>query len=560
MGDKVYYWEMPASTSEDNEYDELSFYEISEEDEEINLNDVIKELESKLLGEKLQFADVRPKVSSVKRWIKTLMGNYPKKSEDEARYLLDTFRGSLYSRSREKERLVVGIILSKDILLLIHSKKDPSLAQHKDEIFAGRLVLHPKNILRAAIIRKEGENFIFGAYEYNRRWSKGHAEFWGIDPSYVNWEIVGEVILTIKIEGFEYPIQLSLDLEEINKMFKNNEISPLGKIPIAQTQGDIIYVDMMRKRYTFQDFYDLYVTRKEKLDKYKKLFRERISPHSLFSYDKDMKKRYRYIEDSEKLYEITPEGEKIIEYKNHPTYLICFFTDVYPGVYVKPTLLRTLYEAIFNNKIVDIWHAGEESFLEHHRIGGLKVYNILEISSDIENIANKILKLMKDSASIKERLIMQLVFSQMWYEHLKNTHFKVLFKYIIDDIIIPELSYQFKNKGIATTEKYLEFKSGDEVLGGPSKFVKKKLIPDIKSYINEDTLSRLAIIYGIEDNGEIEPLRHLKNDIITVIEEKANKILENEKIKIRAYSVPIPENMKLLLILIIPEEKMSVKM
>jgi hypothetical protein len=77
-------------------------------------------------------------------------------------------------------------------------------------------------------------------------------------------------------------------------------------------------------------------------------------------------------------------------------------------------------------------------------------------------------------------------------------------------------------------------------------------VPTIHSYIKNGILSRYAIIYGIEDNGAIHPIYHLKNDMVTDIQITANEILKDDGIKVRTLSIPFNDQMLLLVLLVPP--------
>lgn len=63
-------------------------------------------------------------------------------------------------------------------------------------------------------------------------------------------------------------------------------------------------------------------------------------------------------------------------------------------------------------------------------------------------------------------------------------------------------------------------------------------------------MARFSILYGIEDNGEIKPIYHLKNDQIADIEKMANRELSNEKIRVNIYPIPFKEGIVLAVFMI----------
>lgn len=532
---KLYFWEKWALKPEDEREDKISFYDV---DDDPTIREVIRNLESKIIGKKLLFSEVSPKNPSVKKWINIIREQYSERKDDVVEDLLNTFRDSLYTRSKEKDRLIVGILLLSDVMLLVHCKKDPSLAELKDKIYSVKLIVHPKNVLRVAFIRNENGKSTFSAFEYNRKWSKGHAEFWGIEPEDVSWESLGSIFLTVELDVFPYPISLPIESEQLDEMVANRSLSPTGRIKIGREEGKITKVEVFRKYMDFTEFYDFYVTEKEKLEEHRKRFKELVSPHVLSAYDRGLYTKYKYEENFEKIFEITTEGNKPIHDKKHPRYTICFFTKSYPKIRPTERLVYRLYQSIFENNRLEIWHAGEETSPEPVTIGCLNIYNKIDIIQGLEEFSNNLLNIIQDAASKKKRLLLQNYFCNFWKRNIKNMHCSVLFDFIIDSIIAPELEFEFKNEGVLDKEEHLEFKSADAVGAKPSKFVGNTLIPTIKKYTKDGKLTRFCILYGIEDNGEIKPLYHLKNDQIADIEKMANNELSNEKIQVNVHPIP----------------------
>ncbi|MBN1762846.1 MAG: hypothetical protein JW878_07220 [Methanomicrobia archaeon] len=545
---KLYFWEKWASRAEDGIADKMNFYEV---DDSSTIREVIRNLESKITGERLLFSEISPKNSSVKKWIERIRKIYPDRGEDIVEDLLNTFRYSLYTRSREKYKHIVGVLLLEDTMLLVHCKKDPSLAELEDKIYSVKLILHPKNVLRAAIIKNEHGRITFSAFEHNRTWSKGHAEFWGINPEDVTWDTLGSIILTVELEAFPYPIQLPVEIEQLEEIMAENRLSPTGSIRIGRTDGKVITAEVFRREMSFMEFYDYYITEQENLKGYRKKFEELINPSSTLSDDFPRENKYRYEENLQKVYEITPEGKSPIINKEHLRYTICFFTKSYPRIKPLQGFVDRLYQSIFENVQLEIWHAGEDTSLEPVTIGCLNIYNKVQINRELVDFSNILLNIIQDVASKKEKIVLQHCFCDFWKKNTRNIHVRHLFDFIKEGIIVPELKYEFAEGWIFSTEGYLEFKSADAVRTKPSKFVSDVLIPTIKRYTIDGKLTRYCILYGIEDNGEIKPLYHLKSDQITIIEDQANEGLLDERFKVKVLPIPYKEGI-VLSVFIIP--------
>jgi len=236
--------------------------------------------------------------------------------------------------------------------------------------------------------------------------------------------------------------------------------------------------------------------------------------------------------------------------------LYAFFTKCHPKIRPTKSLVYRLYQSIFENNPLEIWHAGEETSLEPVTLGSLSIYNKIDITRELEEFSNNLLNTIQDAASKKKCLLLQSYFCNFWKKNIKNRHFSVLFDFILDSIIAPELEFEFKNVGLLDKEEHLEFKSADEVSAKPGRFVRDTLVPTIEKYTADGKLTRFCVLYGIEDNGEIKPLYHLKNDQIVDIEKIANKELSNEKIQVNVHPVPFKGG-TVLSVFMIPVIKME---
>jgi len=548
LQNKIFFWEKLAFIPKNEKEDRMKFHEIEDDP---SIKEVIKDLELKIMGKTLLFDKISPKHSSVKKWIDIIRENYPKQKTETVEDLLNTFRSFLYSYSRKKYQFIVGLFLMKDLIMIVHCKKDPSLAEIGDEIHSVKLILHHDNVLRAAIIKNENGQLMFSAFEYKKKWSKGHAEFWGIETENVGWESLGNITLNIELESFPHPFQLPIGTKDLDEMIKSRDISPTGNIRIGKENGKITSAFVLKKFMEFSDFFDYYINQKEKLGAHREKFRNLVIQGGLGKYI-DSEKKYKFEEDEKTLYEITAEGSKPIYDKKHSRFIILFSNNSFPGIKPLQPLINKLYQSIFENASLDIFHAGIKPSNESFTIGTLNIYNKIPISPEISEFSKNLLNIIEDSSSKKKIFILQCLFCEFWKRNVKNRYIIDLLNFIIDSKIIPELEFQFKNSMIFDKEEHLEFKSASDVNSKPSKFVKETLIPTIRKYITSGIPKRLCIIYGFEDNGVIQPIYHLKSDQITSIEEMTNKGLINENIQISTHPIPFREG-KILLIFIIPK-------
>jgi len=546
---KYFFWQKWALAPDDEKDDKLLRFEIEERPE---IREVVREFESKNLGKKTPFNEIRPKNSSIKRWIRDIIDNYPSVDENEVDDLLNSFRSSLYPRSKERYKNIVGILLLNNTLLLFHCKRDISLVESEDKVFPAEQILSSKNVYRSAIIRNEDGKFTFAAFEYNKKWSKGHAEFWGVDPDIVNWDALAQITLNIEVESFHLPIQLPVEPEIIDEMVRSNHITPTGRIQLGKIKGTITSARVFRRNMDFNDFLDYYVSHKERLEEYRNKFNgiiKQTKNGKIFDYG-NTDQYFKYEDSEEALYEITLEGRKTILDKCHPRYVICFFTKMYPRIKPSEKFLNRIFEAIFENRTLEVWHAGERTAHEPISIGSLKLYNEISVHNSTEELSNRLLNLIQDATSRKARLIMQYIFCELWKNNLRSNHIPSLFNSLIERILIHELNHEFSHDGLLETEGILEFKSSDDFTPKIARFVNDQLIPTIEKYIQNDRQTRFAILYGVEDSGYIAPITRLKSDMISDIEKRANEELNHHNVRIIAKPIPFGNGVVLLILLV----------
>ena len=110
-------------------------------------------------------------------------------------------------------------------------------------------------------------------------------------------------------------------------------------------------------------------------------------------------------------------------------------------------------------------------------------------------------------------------------------------------------------------ENVLEFKSEYDVNPKTSVFIEDTLLPTIRKYLKDPHPSRLCILYGIEDTGEIKPVpqRRLRSENISIIENRINKELRKDKISVIIQAIPFKEDVVLAVFIIPDLERINTK-
>jgi len=545
--DNAWFFEKLVKCEDGN--DELKHYSIKDDPD---IREVIRNLESKHIGKRIPLSETTPSNPSIIKWMRALLSASNSPNPEIAEDLLNEFRSELSTRSKEKDK-GVGLLVLKDLIFIAHFQSEPSLAKVKDRAYSVKLLLNPKNIYRAVIVKVENGAHILSAYEYNKKLTRGLADFLGIEPEDISWDTTGSITLYFELDGFDLPLHIEVDSEQLDDLVKRRLILPTGTIKTGNSIGKIIKAQVFGKTMDFANFYDFYATHKEQLDEHKKKFSELVSHQlSLEHSQRYNENKYVYEEDDKKVYEITPSGTKVIMKKDNPRFVITYFTRQVPIIKPMNSLLLKISQAIFDNTPYEIWHAGELSTDEPIQLGNLKVYNNLQISSGMLDFSNSIVNIIQDATSKKSNALFKLYYLETMLQQMNNIHFKSIFSFIKDEHIIPALNQEFESGVFNDKEDYIDFKSADAVSPKPTKFAKEVLIPTVKKYFDGTRLSRYCIAYGIEDNGQIKPLYNLKNDQITEIENITNSELKEMPITVRLQNVPYKEGL-ILLVFILPK-------
>jgi hypothetical protein len=132
---------------------------------------------------------------------------------------------------------------------------------------------------------------------------------------------------------------------------------------------------------------------------------------------------------------------------------------------------------------------------------------------------------------------------------VNNIHFPIIFNHIFTDYLSKKLDGEFKKSGLIEKEGSIEFKSKDSVDSSPKKFA-EKLAKTVSKYHSDDKWSRLCILYGVEDDGSIEPIGNMPNDRVTTIEELTNRKLVSKHMQVEVHSIKAKGGFVLMVLLL----------
>ncbi len=498
---------------EENIEDTPQSYNIKYDNE---LKDFLRNLDSHIMGESIPFANITPNNTSIPIWINNIKTDYPQVDLRDIDDLLNTFRESLNSSSKQSKYNVCLLIL-KNTIILYHNNDLKNLTNFQ-------------TIFRAGIIKKVNNRVIFSAYEKNRKWSKGHANFWGIQLENVEWSNLSDIILTIKLEDFKYPLQLPVENTQIKDMILEENIKSNGTIQLGQETGEIQKINLYGKELTFQEFYEYYINETQELNKHTEFYNTLIpSTPTLDNYThKETGKKY--IEDKNYIYTNKTTIENRIHTKKHNQYTLTFISDKYPGIKPSKDFLILISQAIFGETKLNLCHVGEKKSSQPVEIGNLKLYNQLNLDIDFISANNYLLNLIKECKDETLKLLLKKYYCTYWINNLENNNIKLIFQNIINEILNEQIQKGFTNKKL-DKEQFAIFESVDAVNSKPKKFA-NTIKKHVKNCIKKDKLLKYIILYGIEKKGQIKPINNYNSEHLPLLEQITNELLEKENLDV----------------------------
>ncbi|MHA1252738.1 MAG: hypothetical protein ACTSRP_22315 [Candidatus Helarchaeota archaeon] len=502
---------------------------------------VIDNLKKKKLGKKVSEDDLNPKNPSFIKWINLIFENLDRleKIENTIEDIINEFRSFLRTRSKELGKYIVGLLVLNYSIIIFHCKKIESIAQ-VDQIIKGvDRLLDPQNVYRAIVIEKTDRCNYYYFFEHNHKLSRALANIFGIDYELIGFDILGTFKLVLNLENTNSPFKflLPLNLEDFDLLFENNEITRDGQFKLGNLKAKIDFVKIYgEKSIKFMEFYEKYILWRQNLNTHKRKFYNLIIPNSKIPYFFEHNKikinnKFKYYEDANFVYKYLLNGQQKIYEKNHNKFTILFSTYCPPGIKPSDSLIHKIKNAIFDKiEQLEIWHAGLKLLkTEPIYFGNLVIYNNFpQLKNNITKIKliNSLIQNSTKYIDIRIKLLNQILISFMIQKIFENTHLEIIFTHIYEELL-SELEFEFQNNNFKLTEhedNLIEYKSASDYLKykNPINFAESRLIPTIKN----KGIPKI-IIYGIEDDGSIQPIYNLKSDMLAKIEDSVSQHYNN---------------------------------
>lgn len=546
----AYFWEKEASSPEPGKHDRPKLYRI---EDNTHLRLLVRDLRHRTFVSKIPLTTINPQDTSIIKWISLIRNSFPKLEHDAIDDLITNYRGKLKTSSKKHGKFIIGALLIERILILVHSRIDPGLIRGDKgdmKMYTADLVLHPKSVIRADLLDFGEDEMLLSPYEYDRTYSKGHAEFWGIRPRDVYWEHTDSIRFVYSLDSEEGEVIRPASFDEVGRMLESGELSTTGEARWGAQEAAVSRVEVSRSSMSFSDFYQQYILLSEDVAVHSEFFRNLISPGVLAAYDASRKNKYDYEEDLQHLFQCAFPEHKDFKEKKHPNYILCYFTEVFPGIRPLPPLTETFYRALFSTSAASVLHVGEPISVEPICIGNLHVYNEIEIEEGTLEFVNELIVKLSDYSSKKGRAVLEGVAARILKHSVSNLHLPLIFDFIYDDYIAKKMDGAFARGNTIAKESEIEFKSKDDFLSSGKRFVENKLVPDILRYTNSTEHPRMCIIYGINDDGTVDPIANLPSDRLTAIQNLANKRLLKARIVVETHAIKAKGGFLLLVIFV----------
>jgi hypothetical protein len=388
---------------------------------------------------------------------------------------------------------------------------------------------------------------MFSAYEKSRKWSKGHAQFWGIQLENLEWNNLSDIILTIKLEDFKYPLQLPVENTQIKDMILEENIKQNGTIQLGKETGEIQKINLYGKDLTFPEFYDYYINETQELNKHTEFYNTLIPKTPTLDTYTHKKSENKYTEDKNYLY----KNNKKIHTKKHNQYTLTFMTNKYPQIKPTKQFTQTLHNAIFQDEKINLTHVGEQKTSQPIKIGNLNLYNQINIDYDFQYANQYLLNQIQNTTNPILKTLLKKYYCTYWIENIENNNLKLIFTNIIQQIIEPEIQKQFQTQKIEK-DKSIKFEPADAVNSKPQNYahiIKKH----VKKCIKKDKLLKYIILYGIDKKGHIKTINNYNTKNLPLVENLTNQLLKKEEIgaKIKINTITLNEGI-IINIFIIP--------
>jgi len=460
-----------------------------------------------------------------KKWIISLLNNYPNIDKEDMEELLNDFTDSMRTRMREESKYALGIIM-KDQILLCHSIYGEETITPEWKTIPR--MLDSDNVLRYIRFIRTKEKDIVVKY-FERYATESFVEWLRLPQKEAFYHFGGYYRIYSEVDGIVSVFELNED--EIEKWIKSHPEFSDGKIKFS-TPVEYLTVKQIkvgRKIYdNTKDFLQDYSAEKYQISYHQREYKKIVSSMQPFTYKfYDEKSRLVKIQDS--------EAVSVVE-KRNPNLDILFLNE---HIDLRESYLEDIYKRFVNGEKINIFHAGVSYAYSPLKIGSMSILNDIKLSYLTELLLKYYSNVNLQDRDLK-RFIEIVIFDLLTHDAETSplNHFLKKFK----QKLCKELS--FGERLTKLEDGIIELKSRDYFVGKDREIIEKLI----------DVISQRPFVIcmiGVEDNGALAPIKanRLKSDRI----EKIKQALEIEVNK-SIYAIPVFHEDNGILILVAGRE------
>jgi len=504
--------------------DKVIHQEIADSGDIVKIGQVIQNLEelSKASMLRLDELDLR---ANPKKWVNSMIKGYPDSiNKEEMEYLLFDFTEPMKTRMREESKYAIGLLMENKVVLC-HSLFGEETITPEWKIIPR--MLDRDNVLRyVCFINEKG---IITVRFWEREATSSFIEWLGL-PYKTAFLFGGKYRICCEIEGVTTEFQLTE--QEIEGWLKSHSELREGIIKFSRPFEflTISEIRVGRKRYENpEDFMQDYEAEKLGIPRYMKEY-ERINNRLLPMFMKyyDEKTRVVRIEGEEEVTEVA---------KAEPYYDILFANE---RIDFRASYLNDIVKRFINSEPMKIVHAGVKFKSSPFVLGGMEIYNEIELDSLAQQVAHYY-----NATNLQDRnLAMLLEYCAL--KRLAEINSKLPIYYFFERLsqeIMKKVS--LKEKWTKLEDNVLEYKSGDVFTGSNEKVI-EKLSEDLEKKLKESPCKVYFI--GVEDDGVVHPLlsSRLRSDRIESIRNGLQNVLSVDNV----YACPVIQGEEGILLII----------
>lgn len=347
-----------------------------EDDRDISkIIDIISKLPE---PKKRKFSEISLRTNP-KKWVLSLLNNYPDFDENIMEVLLNDFTDSMLTRMREESRYALAMLLKNELILCHSIYGEETITTNWRAI---PRVLDSDNVLRYVRFVKSDDDIVV---EYFERWATESFTDWlGLSQKDAFYLFGGKYRIYSKIENID--VVLEFTEEQLDRWLKEHpEIIRRREIKLANPISALLInqIRVGKKKYEdVGDFIQDFTAEKYNIKHYREKFKEVTSPPP--RRDKEPKSTgpidlylYKFYDEKDVVVKKGDQEEVIVIEKTNPNIDMLFVCE---HIKIRSSYLDDILTRFINGETIRIIHVGMNIAPEPIKIRNMEIWNKLEIT------------------------------------------------------------------------------------------------------------------------------------------------------------------------------------